>query len=175
MADGNLHEQRINAVTDLELLRDDGFLLVRDNFDWISLQTFVNVRHYWKAHDYLGEVVHVLDNIRRGFRDWIIDNPNGDLVPGPDPVVMNVENPLAPLAVFIDRGYTLMNLITGDVNQIIGVVPTLGQAELQEILELSDANVIILDLIEDGRNMIGGMINSSSESTESSSSSAESG
>lgn len=41
------------------------------------------------------------------------------LEPGPDPVV---ESPWAPHAAFIDRGYTLLNLIAGDVNQIIGVV-----------------------------------------------------
>ncbi|KAG2333691.1 hypothetical protein Bca4012_016724 [Brassica carinata] len=149
MADGNRGE----ALSKLEVLRDHGISTIRQRLNDISdifQAGLTNQVHYWPMHNHMGELVHESQSVRQTFLNWMANHP--DLVEAQNPEeVVYLNDPMMGHAGIIARGNRVLNLMADELNLIIGVLPDLGHADVEEIYGLvSDAVDVLVGLVEGG-------------------------
>lgn len=149
MADGNRGE----ALSKLEVLRDHGIFTIRQRLNDISdlfQAGLTNQVHYWPMHGHMGKLVHESQNVRQKFLNWMANHPEL-VVAQQNPEVVYLNDPMMGHAGIIARGNRVLNLMADELNLIIGVLPDLGHADVEEIYELvSDAIDALVGLVEDG-------------------------
>ncbi|CAA7047388.1 unnamed protein product [Microthlaspi erraticum] len=163
MADGIRGE----ALSKLMRLRDEVSLAIRDEFIDIEIISLVRVRHHWDLHDHVGNLINESNNIRRGFRDWIINHP--DLMPALAQDEVPVMGPMWSFPQMEAHGNRVLDEMGTNIDQIIDVLPALEEEHVEEIIELATTAIVLLyDIIQDMREMYR-VIREESDSTSSSS------